>query len=239
MDVGPEAAQRIAVRCGKRRDRPTGFLEQRKRADQRRPEIGNDDVDLVVLGDFSRQNFLRQRRIPVRHIEGLGIEELVFGPKHGLQPRKLVETLAVARRAAQEQKVAAVGQHALDPVAPVPAVVLEIGTNELGVVHAGLAPGFDAVRDNDLARLVDAGYRGQHRLSGIREDNQGIDALGGHGFDVGNRLLGVALAVSIFIVRDAGAFEGFLLAGSRCHLAPAVAAVAVEQGNRRFLGAAP
>src|SRR5262249_60608084 len=86
--------------------------------------------------------------------------------------------------------------------------------------------------------FVSACDGGQQRLSGIREDNQRIDALGGHRLDVGNRLLGVALAVSIFIVRDAGALEGFLLAGSGRYLAPAVAAVAIEQGNRRFLGSA-
>src|SRR3984957_14863269 len=229
----------MAGRWGKPRDRSAGLLEQRKRTDQRRPEIRNDDVDLVILGDFGRQNFLRQRRIPVRHVEGLGVEELVFGSKHGLQPRKLVETLAVARRAAQEQKVAALRQYALDPVAPVLAVILEIGTDKLGVVRVGLTPSFDAVRYNDFARLVDAGYRGQHGLSGVREDNEGIDAFSCHGLNVRNRLLSVALAVSIFVIRDTGALEGFLLAGSGRHLAPAVAAIAVEQSNCRFLRAAP
>src|SRR3984957_1357535 len=229
----------MAVRCGKRRDRPTGLLEQRKCTDQRRPEIRNDDVDLVILGDFGRQNFLSQRRIPVRHIEWLGVDELVFGSKHGLESRKLVEALTVARWAAQEQKVAALRQHALDPVAPVLAVILEIGADELGVVRPRLTPGFDTVRYNDFARLVDARYRGQHRLSGVREDNQSIDAFSGHGLNVGNRLLSVALPVSIFVLRDTGALEGFLLAGSGRHLAPAVAAIAIEQSNRRFLRAAP
>jgi hypothetical protein len=92
---------------------------------------------------------------------------------------------------------------------------------------------------NHLARLVDGCDGGEHRRSGIREDNQGIDTLGRHRFDVGNGLLGIALAVGIFVLRDAGALEGFLLAGSGCHLSPAVAAVAIEQGNRRLLGAAP
>ena len=80
---------------------------------------------LLVLGDFGRQNLLRQRRIPVRDVEGLGVDELVFGPEHRLQPREFVEALAVAGRAAEEQKIAAIGQHALDPIAPVHAVVLE------------------------------------------------------------------------------------------------------------------
>ena len=56
----------------------SNFLNSGKRADQRRPEVGDDHVDLVVLGDFRRQHLLRQRRIPVRHVEGRRVDELVF-----------------------------------------------------------------------------------------------------------------------------------------------------------------
>ena len=101
------------------------LLEQRQSADQRRAEVGHDDVDLGVLGDFSRQHLLCQRRIPVGHGEGLGVDEDVFGPKHILQPLEFIETLAVAGRTGEEQTVAALWQDALDPVAPVLAVVDE------------------------------------------------------------------------------------------------------------------
>ena len=85
------------------------------------------------------------------------------------------------------------------------AVILEIGADELGVVLAGLAADFDPVGHNDFARLVDAGHRGQHRLSGVGENDQRVDAFGGHGLDVGDRLLRIALPVGIFVARDAGA----------------------------------
>ncbi len=50
--------------------------------------------------------------------KGSGLRNLYSGPSTDFRPVKFVETLAVAGRAAQEQKVAALRQHALDPVRP-------------------------------------------------------------------------------------------------------------------------
>ena len=56
----------VAVGRGERRDRPAALLELGQRADERRPEVGDDDVDLRVLGDGRRQHLLGQCGIPVR-----------------------------------------------------------------------------------------------------------------------------------------------------------------------------
>ena len=134
--VGPEASENISVRSGQRRDRPTGLLEQRKCADQRRAEIRDDDVDLRILRDFGGQDLLRQRGVPVRHVEGRGIDELVLRPENRLEAFKLVFALAVAGRTTDEKEVAALRQNALDPVAPVRAIVLKRRADELCVILA-------------------------------------------------------------------------------------------------------
>src|SRR5215211_459668 len=47
----PEAPENVAVRRREGRDFPTALRELRKRADERRAEVRDDDVDLRVLGD--------------------------------------------------------------------------------------------------------------------------------------------------------------------------------------------
>ena len=101
-------------------DRPL-FWNCGQRADQRRAEVGDDDVDLRVLGD-------RRRRAPAGSAPGPSWSartapapmNLYLPSRAGPSCSALysVDALAVARRAAQEQDVAAVGQVLLDPVAP-------------------------------------------------------------------------------------------------------------------------
>src|ERR1700727_922666 len=237
--LSPETPKNISVRSGERGDRPAGLLKQRKRADQRWAEIRDDDVDLGILGDLRGQNLLSQRRVPVRHVEWRGIDELVFRPENRLEAFELIFALAVAGRGAEEKHIAAVRQNAFDPVAPVYAVVLDRRAYELGVILAGLAADFDAIENNDLAGLKDAGQSGQHRRTGVAEYDQRVGALGRHALDVRDRLLRIALPIGVLIAGDIGALLRFLFGGSSRDQTPAVAAKAIEKGDRRLLRPAP
>ena len=96
------------------------FVERRQRADERRAEVGDDDVDLRVLGDRGGQDLLGQRGVPVRRLERLLADEGVLAGRveDRVQRLALVDALAVAGGAGEEQDVAAVGQVLEDPVAP-------------------------------------------------------------------------------------------------------------------------
>src|SRR4029077_18898656 len=107
--------------------------------------------------------------------------------------------------------------------------------DELSVILAGLAADFDAIGNNDLAGLEDARQSGQDRGTGVAEDDECVRALRGHALDVRDGFLRVALPVGVLIVGDTGALLRFLLGGSSRDQAPAVAAKAVEKGDRSLL----
>ncbi len=107
-----EAGEQVAVGRGDQRDRPPAVLELRQRPDERRPEVGHDDVDLRVLGDQRGEDPLGLGRIPVGRRERLLADHRVQAGRfeHRRQSLGLVLTLAVAWRAAEHQHVAAVGR---------------------------------------------------------------------------------------------------------------------------------
>src|SRR5690242_8861920 len=111
----PEAPEHVAVRRRQRRDRAPALLELGQRADERRSEVRNDDVDFWILRDVSRENLLRQSRIPVRNLEWLSSDELVLFRRiqNLMETLVFLEPLAVTRGSAQHQDVAAIGQHLL------------------------------------------------------------------------------------------------------------------------------
>ena len=115
----------------------------------------------------------------------------------------------------------------------------EVGADEHVVVLAGLTARVDAVGHRDDAGLVGAAQRGQHRLAGVREDDERVDALGDHALDVGDRLLGVALAVGVHELGHARALGGLVPRRRGGDEPPAVAAEAVGQAEDDLVGTAP
>ena len=113
----PEAPEHVAVRRRQCRDRAPALLELGQSADEGRAEVRDDDVDLWILGNVSRENLLRQGRIPVRHLERLCSDErvLVCRVEDLVETLVLLEALAVARGAAEHQYVAPLRQHLLNP----------------------------------------------------------------------------------------------------------------------------
>ena len=187
-------------------DRPA-LGERGQRADQRRAEVGHDDVDLLVLRDRRGQHLLGQGRVPVGRLERLLADERVLarGSSTSCRPSSSALPWLLPFGPLRNRTLPPSGTFLVIQLAQLLAVVREVGADPGVVVLAVLAAGVDPVGHGDDAGLVGAAAARQHRLAGVGEDHQRVDALGDHALDVGDGLLGVALAVGVDELRHAGA----------------------------------
>src|SRR5712691_10616792 len=116
-----DAPEHVAVAGRECRDGPAALVALGQSTDERGAEVRHDDVYLRELGDTRRENLLRQRRIPVRHLERLRADELVLVSlvEDLVEAVVLLDALAVALWPAEHEYVAALRKHLEDPLAPV------------------------------------------------------------------------------------------------------------------------
>jgi len=155
-----------------------------------------------------------------------------------LEPVRFLDALADAGRSAEISDGAFAMESVHHPLAPLHAVILEVGADVGRIVNAFLAADLDAIWHDRTAVFERVPDRRQDGRASIREDDDRFHAFGRQSLNVGNRLLGVALAVGVRPADHIRAAACFVDADGGCLLPPAVVGKAVGQRYGDFLGPA-
>src|SRR5581483_9194885 len=225
-----QAAETVRVQRRHRHELPPGGLHRPHARKRVRAVVGDDPVDLRVLGEQRSGDLLRGRRVPVRDGPALVAGQKVhpgMGLEHLHDRGELLRADRVAGRAAGVDDVALAVQRLDHPLRPERPGVRGVPVDVRDEVGAVLPAGVRGPRHDlhtGLRRLLN---RGQLCLAEVGDDDDGVRTLRDCTADVGDHLLQVAAARGDDL-RDVRALRRFGAGGRIRLLRPRIDPEAVE-----------